>query len=77
MNSSTGKWRMDLSKWICQEMRGAGYFVSANKWYELRSSCSCSTGLSIAEYFRDGAGTIKGIYIAFVDISIFRFTSRF
>jgi F-type H+-transporting ATPase subunit beta len=35
------------------------------------------SGLSIAEYFRDGAGTDQGKDVLFFVDNIFRFTSRF
>jgi F-type H+-transporting ATPase subunit beta len=67
----SGGW--DLSKVDMPGMRESkATFVFGQMNEPLRSSCSCSTSwLSIAEYFRDGAGTDQDKL--FVD-NIFRFT---
>jgi F-type H+-transporting ATPase subunit beta len=69
----SGGW--DLSKVDMPGMRESkATRFRSNEW-ATRSSCSCSTfWLSIAEYFRDGAGTDQGKDVLFFVDNIFRFT---
>jgi F-type H+-transporting ATPase subunit beta len=66
----SGGW--DLSKVDMQEERATFVFGQMNEPPGARARVALS-GLSIAEYFRDGAGTDQGKDVLFVD-NIFRFT---